>query len=222
MSISVSFEVVEFMWKHFFPDEPLMRSLGMTEPHWLIDDTYIKDSIKKGACVAAVNEKEEILAIRLGIVKNRNDHSTRIFEKVFSWLFSFPFTCSFLPQSMKRTWVSEILFKKINYNAWAMFDKLGCDRIYDDKAVCSARDHGIKGLGTEICLRSEKLAADLGCTYTFAAVTGIYSQKVFEKLEHTTLTSLDYDDFRDENGELYLKDTREHTKIITCYKKLIN
>ena len=56
----------------------------------------------------------------------------------------------------------------------------------------------------------------------FAAVTGVYSQKVFEKLEHTTLTSLDYDDFRDENGELYLKDTREHTKIITCYKKLID
>ena len=43
------------MWKHYFPDEPLMRSLGMTEPHWLIDDAYIKESIKKGACIAAVN-----------------------------------------------------------------------------------------------------------------------------------------------------------------------
>ena len=113
-------------------------------------------------------------------------------------------------------------FKKINYNAWAMFDKLGCDRIYDDKAVCSGRHHGIKGLGTEICLRSEKLAAELGCTYTFAAVTGVYSQRMFTKMEHTTLTSLDYDDFRDENGELYLKDTREHTSIITAYKKLID
>ena len=30
-----------------------------------------------------------------------------------------------------------------------------------------------------------------------------------------------FDNSRDENGELYLKDTREHTKIITCYKKLV-
>ena len=211
------------MWKHYFPDEPLMRSLGMTEPHWLIDDSYIKETIKKGACIAAVNDKDELLAIRFGVVKNRNDHSYRIFEKVFSWLFSFPFTCSFLPDSMKRTWVSERLFKKINYDAWAMFDKLGCDRIYDDKAVCSGRSHGIRGLGTEIVRRSERLAADLGCTHTVAAVTGVYSKRIFTKLGHTTLTSLDYDDFiRNENGELYLKDTREHTKIITAYKKLID
>ena len=211
----------DFLWVNFFPDEPTSRSLGMMEPNWLIDQTYIIDNIKKGACVAAVNDNGEILAVRLGVVKNRNETFTWAFEKVFHWLLSFSFICSFFPKSMKKTWVLIKLFEKINYDAWVMFEKLGCDRIYDDKAVCSGRHHGIKGLGTEICLRSEKLAAELGCTYTFAAVTGVYSQRVFTKMEHTTLTSLDYDDFRDENGELYLKDTREHTKIITCYKKLI-
>ena len=69
--------------------------------------------------------------------------------------------------------------------------------------------------------RSERLAAELGCAYTYAGVTGVYSQKIFTKLEHTTLKSLNYADFRDEKGELYLKDTREHTKIVTCVKKLI-
>ena len=211
----------DFLWEHFFPDEPTARSLGMVEPHWIIDQSYIMDSVKKGACVAAVNDNGEILAVRLGVVKNRNDCLSWIFDKVFSWFFSFSIVCSFLPPSMKRTWVAIKLFKTINYDPWATFDKLGCDRLYDDKAVCSGRFHGIRGLGTEICRRSEKLAADLGCTHTVAAVTGVYSQRIFTKLEHTTLTSLDYDDFRDENGELYLKDTREHTKIITCCKKLI-
>ena len=51
---------------------------------------------------------------------------------------------------------------------------------------------------------------------------GNYSQRIFTKLDHTTLTSLNYDDFKDASGELYLKDTREHVKIITCFKKLIN
>merc|ERR1719232_958229 len=93
----------------------------MVEPHWLLDQSYIMDSVKKGACVAAMNDNGEILAVRLGVVKNRNDYLSWIFEKAFSWFFSFSLVCSFLPQSMN-------------------------------------------------------------------------------KLEHTTLTSLDYDDFRDENG----------------------
>ena len=51
-------------------------------------------------------------------------------------------------------------------------------------------------------------------------MTGNYSQRIFSSLGYTTLTSLNYDQFRDESKELYLKDTREHLKIITCYKKL--
>ena len=44
--------------------------------------------------------------------------------------------------------------------------------LLQDKAVCSARFHGIRGLGTEITKRSEALAAELGCTHTYALVTG--------------------------------------------------
>ena len=169
-------KVSDFLWKNFFPDEPLLRSLGMSEKNWLVDETYILDNIKKGACVAAVNDQEEVLAVRLGVVKNRSDHFTRMFEKGFNSFFKFEFTCNMLPASLKKTWVVSKLFKIINYDCWSMFDKLGCDRIYDDKAVCSGRSHRIQGLGTEVCVRSERLAADLGCTHTFAAVTGLYSQ----------------------------------------------
>ena len=97
-----------------------------------------------------------------------------------------------------------------------------------------------RGLGTEVCRRSEELAVDFGCTYTYAIVTGgyfnllhsthfffqpqhlgLYSQKIFEKLGHTTDNRLMYNEFVDKNGELYLKDTREHTSCITCYRKLV-
>ena len=52
-------------------------------------------------------------------------------------------------------------------------------------------------------------------------IAGIYSQKIFENLNHTTLTKIFYSDYKDENGDLYLKDTREHTCLITNYKKLV-
>ena len=120
--------------------------------------------------------KGEVLAVRLGVVRNRNDHFTRIFERAFNSFFKYSFTCKLLPEACRKTWVVSKLFKIINYDVWSMFDQLGCDRIYDDKAVCSGRSHRIQGLGTEVCVRSERLAADLGCTHTFAAVTSLYSQ----------------------------------------------
>merc|ERR1719228_2516961 len=112
------------------------------------------------------------------------------------------------------------LFTLLDYNVWRMFDLVGCDLIYEDKAVCSARTSGVRGLGTELCRRTETLAEELGCTHTYAAVTGKYSRRIFEKLDHTILTEVVYDEFRDENGDLYLKDTREHKSIISCLKEL--
>ena len=60
----------------------------------------------------------------------------------------------------------------LGYDGWKMFDELGCDKIYEDAAVCSARGSGVKGLGTELCKRTETLAKELGCTHTYACVTG--------------------------------------------------
>jgi len=38
--------------------------------------------------------------------------------------------------------------------------------------VCSARFHGIRGLGTEIVQRAEALAVEMGCTHSYVLVTG--------------------------------------------------
>merc|ERR1712218_81018 len=143
-------KVSDFLWTNFFPDEPLIRSLDMDKKNWLVDETYILDNIKRGACVAAVDDKGEVLAVRLGVVRNRNDHFTRIFERAFNSFFKYSFTCKLLPEACRKTWVVSKLFKIINYDVWSMFDQLGCDRIYDDKAVCSGRSHRIQGLGTEV------------------------------------------------------------------------
>lgn len=46
------------------------RSLGIVRPNWWINDMVIKGSIKRQACVAAVNENGELLAVRLGVVRD--------------------------------------------------------------------------------------------------------------------------------------------------------
>ena len=59
-----------------------------------------------------------------------------------------------------------------HYDPFKTMNQLKCDVIYEDLAVSSARFHGVKGLGTELTLRSEELAKERGCTHTHALVTG--------------------------------------------------
>ena len=66
------------------------------------------------------------------------------------------------------------LFSVLDYDVWEMFELLGCDTIFEDKAVCSARSYRGQGLGSELCRRTEILARNLGCTHTYACVTGDY------------------------------------------------
>ena len=48
----------------------------------------------------------------------------------------------------------------------------------------------------------------------------MYSQKLFAGLNHITITSVDYADYKDPSGQPYINDTREHKKLVVCYKKI--
>ena len=87
-------------------------------------------------------------------------------------------------------------------------------------AVCSARTHGVRGLGSEIVRRCDDIARERGCSYTYIAASGNYSRKLFSGLGYRLLNTLNYSEFRDEQGELYLKDTREHIAATTWLKTL--
>ena len=87
-------------------------------------------------------------------------------------------------------------------------------------AVCSARSHGIRGLGSEVVRRCEALAREKGCSYTYLLATGNYSRRLFAGLGYQHLNTLTYSEFTDQQGELYLKDTREHIAATTWLKTL--
>ena len=68
--------------------------------------------------------------------------------------------------------------------------------------------------------RSEEVARARGCTHTYAIVTGNYSARVFDKLGHTLVNAVNYRDFKDDQGQVYLKDTREHEQCRVYLKAL--
>merc|ERR1719410_2020177 len=175
--------------------------------------------MKDETSITAFDKDDKLIGVRIGTRKRRSDWFGWMFEKGFN-LLPTRIMMLMMPAGMEQMPIAQKLFIKADYDVWHMFGYLGCDLIYEDKAVCSSRFCGVKGLGTELCRRSEELARNLGCTHTYAAVTGNYSRKIFEKLGHTLKTEVVYADFKDENGEPYLKDTREHISLTTFFKKL--
>jgi len=214
--------VKDFYWEHYVPAEPISRSLNLTRSK-MVDKVMLDDVFPHNCSIAAVNEAGDILAIRLGQIRTQDQWMEKMVDKVFKKIDSSPRLASwFMGDDLGRNAnVSRKLFNILGYDIWKVMRDLQCNKMYEDKAVCSARFHGIKGLGTEIVKRSEDLAVEMGCTHTYAIVTGIHSLKIFQKLNYNTLVCVNYADFKDENGELYLKDTGEHISVTSCFKKLV-
>jgi len=206
--------VIDFMWENFFPDEPLSRSLNIKRG-WMVDILYLKESLKDKSSIAAVNKDEKILGVRIGNVVKKNEWIPWMIEAMAK--ASIKLNVSFMPKGLN---VYSKIIKVLEFDTYAMFEKLNCQTIYEDKALCSARFHSIKGLGAELLRRTDALAASLGCSHTIALVTGKYSALVFNKLGHTELKSLEYANFKDPEGNLYLKDVREHTHCRVFMKAL--
>ena len=130
--------VVDFMWKNFFPDEPINRSLNISQ-NWYIDELYLIDAMKDGTSIAALDKDGKIIGARIGMRKRRSDWTTWIFEKM---MLSLPtrVLLYMMPKEMQQIPVFLKFIDMLEYDVWQMFGKLKCELIYEDKAVCSSRE----------------------------------------------------------------------------------
>jgi len=212
-------QVKDFMWQHYYPDEPISRSLNIKRNAFL-DENHLQDALNDRSSLAAVDRSGRVLAVRLGKVVHIGDW----FAKWGEYMFYFAVmlcSCCCMKASTKHKF--EVIFKfseLLEFDIWSFFDKYRCRSIYDDRGLCSSRGHGIKGLGAELLRRSEQLGKQRGCTLACAITTGKYSKIAFERQGWTLLKTLQYRDFTDSRGQLYLRDTREHTEAAVFLKRL--
>ena len=106
----------------------------MVTPNWMTTDFIIKEPVLGGASIAAVNEQGEILAVRLGCVRNRDQWAMALGDKIVCRLLAWRPLYRLVPasSSLKHCWIyMKLLLDAIDYNVWKQFDKLGCDRIYE-------------------------------------------------------------------------------------------
>ena len=83
----------------------------------------------------------------------------------------------------------------------------------------ASSQRGMK-LGTVMMIQSMELAKERECEGYFAALSGIYSQKIYKDLGFSWMKELVYADFKDEQGYVILDDCREHKSMITAFRAL--
>ena len=66
------------------------------------------------------------------------------------------------------------------------------------------------GLGKELIQQTMALGRDKGCTLVYVLATSIYSQRIFSYFKFDIVNEFEYDEFKNENGEIFFKDMREH------------
>ena len=213
-------EVCQLLAENFLPDEPIARSCGVVRNSFM--DWYVSEAIKGAACVMATDATGKIIGVRLNEVVDRNSWSRWAMEKCFSPNFFALIGKIFRKPVLQKTFeVLSALSSQLNYNTWALFERLDCQRILHDVCVCTSKEGRVKGLGTELVKQGEAVGRERGCEYSYNMVTGLYSGKIFrEKCNYIVDYEVFYAQFVDENGDLYLNDTREHLSCFSCYKKL--
>ena len=213
-------EVCQLLGDNFFPDEPIFRSCGLKRNSYV--DWYISEAIKGGVCVMATETTGKIIGVRLNEVVKRNSWSRRIMEKCFSPNLLATIGKIFRKPVLQKTCeVYSALSRQIQFDVWALFERLDCQKVLHDICVCTSRENRVKGLGTELVKQGEAVGRERGCEYSYNMVTGLYSGKIFrEKCNYIVDFEVFYAQFIDKNGNLYLNDTREHLSCFSCYKKL--
>ena len=122
-------DVMDFLWTHFFPAAPVCRSLGIERMNF-IDKYIFPDAFSHGCSLAALDASGNILAVRVGVIKNKNSWVTWMMDKIFQ-NFPYKLLSRCLPPAMHKAPIFVKLNKKIGFNTWNMMDVWNCRSVFE-------------------------------------------------------------------------------------------
>ena len=122
--------------------------------------------------------------------------------------------------SIKWLLFNDAMYNTLRYNPHLAMEDQGIGKIFMGEILSVAGSQRGMKLGTIMMMQSMELAKERECDGYFAALSGIYSQKLYKDLGFSWMKELVYADFRDEEGNVILDDTGEHKSAITAYKTL--
>ena len=75
-------DVMDFLWTHLFPSEPISRSLGLKRLGFL--DKYVfPDAFRQNCSMVALDRSDNLLAVRVGHIKTRDGWTAWMMDRLF-------------------------------------------------------------------------------------------------------------------------------------------
>ena len=111
-------------------------------------------------------------------------------------------------------------YQVLRYNPHLAMEDHCIKKIFMGEVLAVAKSaRGLK-LGTALTLQSMELAKEKECEGYMAALTGIYSQKIYNDLGFSFVKEIVYAEFKDKDGNVIFNDTMEHPSMKTGFQKL--
>ena len=127
-------DVLDFLWENFFPEEPLFRSMGITRGP-LVDKYLFPEVFRQNCSIAALDSTGNILAVRVGIIKNKSSWNAWFQDKMFA-AFPYRLFSNFLSPFVQKVPVLLKLQKTIEFNVWKKFDGWNCQSVFEVISQC--------------------------------------------------------------------------------------
>ena len=223
-------QIHQLLEDDFFPDEPLSRSSASSQSSYYWTWVWVERNLKKFQTVVALDQNGTVIGANTGIDEGEIKDDARSWAEKLWWEYQIHvmlnlknFLGSFTPAYFgdNPEWaVYNKAAERLGYNATKLMEELDCDRLYNLEFLSVSRTARGMGLGTQLVRVGEEQARARGCGCARVFASSKYSARIFRKLGWTQTASLKYEDFRNEEGELFVTDTREHTEMVTFSKIL--
>ena len=189
-------DMLDLYKDHFFPDEPISQSIGLTMDDELRD--FMRKPLLQNLSIALVSSRTgELIGGRIIKVNNRQENRLPI--------------ATFKSEAMKKfAHISTEADKLCN-----IFDYYSVQEIFHFYGIVVRREFRRRGLGEKL-MRAALLfirSLDLGVVVLKGGGTSLYSQRLFEKMGFEKLSEVVYSEFKID-GEIVMTNTGEHKSEI--------
>lgn len=209
-------DVMDFIWEHFFQNEPLTASVDFKRG-WFVDNLRYIPLLNKGDSFAALNREGELVGVYVGRQLSATDRAAKLIDFIGPYIYIYGAQIVGSATDLTRIiW----LRKHLNYDPWTFMQEREINKIFEASIIAVDKKCRGKGIGEVLKYDAYKSLKESGCAYTYAMYTSNLSTAISKHFDEEVLSSALYQDLRDSSGRVLFPEHGEHTVISVRINKL--
>lgn len=204
-------DVVKLLYANFFTDEPMSRSLKLTDgvKRDPVLDEFVFAGLKENLTIVAIDSLTgNLLGACINVIAVKSEKEETLEDYVDKY------------KDSAFRHIMHVVYH-VNHDAGDIYGEMGSNTLFDIKMIVTDKLNRKGGLATDLLSRSVDLAKCLGFKGIKTEATGLYSRKAFTKIGFGVKAECIYEDFVSEDGDKIFIDAKEPHRCTTLMTKKI-